>query len=381
MNILRVVYEWPPPWSGLTPGPFELTQAQSAQGHNLRVVCGGWPRHPVTAVPRVRVRRLPSSLPRLSLFPTTAPAALVWLMRWHNWADIIHGHGHLPVWYHLWRRAVRDRKPYVLHLHVTAAGRQVSTRKLDSQLDFWTARFEWPLHELSDRVGCQVADAVICTSQSVRDEAARHYGAQPEKLHVVPNGVNTELFVPEGNNARQRFGLSLDDKVMLFVGGLHSRKRPHLLLETLAATPPEWKLLLVGQGPLEAKLRLQAQQLGLTKRVFFAGYVPYLELPPLYRAADVFTLLSEYEGYPKVILEALSCGVPVVTTPSFQADETIEPHLTTLQEDAPGKVAAVVQRAAGGPPVDVARVRAACDWRVRTEVIWQIYQQVGQRQA
>jgi len=376
VNILRLVYQWPPPWDGVTAGPFELTRAQVAQGHSVRVICGGWPRWPVEAVPDVWVRRLPSGLRRVGPFLTTAPSALAWLLRWHNWADVIHGHGHLPIWYHLWRRVFGDRKPYILHLHITAAGRRASLEVWGKRARFWAGRFKWPLHELSDRIGCEVADAVICVSQSVRDEAATYYGADARKLHVVLNGVNTGLFTSEGGDARGRYGFDADDKVMLFVGGLHPRKRPDLLLETLAVLPPDWKLLVVGRGLMEAELHSRAKQLGLTERVCFTEYVPYPELAPVYRTADVFTLLSEYEGYPKAILEALACGVPVVTTPSFYVDEHIAPHLTLLQKAMPDEVAAAVQRAHDEPPVDVSRVQTLYDWQVKAEEIWCVCQKV-----
>lgn len=381
MNILRVVYEWPPPWNGLTPGPFEMTRAQVALGDEVRVLCGGWPRHPVEPVPGARVRRLPPALPRLSLFTTTAPAALAWTLRWRGWADVIHGHAHLPVWYHLWRRGSTDRTPYVLHLHITAAGREASAFASGVRVNLWTRGWEWPLFKWSDRIGCQVADAVICTSESVRQEAVYFYGADPRKLRVVPNGVNTNLFSPRGPTAREQYAAAPDDRVVLFVGGLSPRKRPDLLMEALHRLPSAWKLLIVGRGPMEEELRRLAKRLGMTKRVRFAGYVPYPILPAVYRAADVVALPSEYEGCPKVVLEALACGVPVVTTSGFRGDEHIEPHLTHLHQDTSDELAPALQRAVGGPPVEVARIRAVYDWQVRAEAVRHVYREVSHRQV
>jgi glycosyltransferase involved in cell wall biosynthesis len=139
--------------------------------------------------------------------------------------------------------------------------------------------------------------------------------------------------------------------------------------------PLEWKLLLVGQGTMENQLRAQAMQLDLSERVRFAGYVPYPELPPLYRTADVFVLLSEYEGFPKVVLEALACGVPVVTTPSFEGDEHIASHLTYLQENTLDAVATGVQHAIDRL-VDVAYIRSRYDWEIAAERVQEIYKEV-----
>ena len=371
---MRLVYEWPPPWGGLTPGPYEMTAVQAQQGHHIRYLCGGWPRRPVTQVRNVHVRRLPSALPKLSLFATTAPLAWASLLAWHQWADIIHGHQHLPIWYHVWRRMLSIKKPYVLHLHVTAAGREAQTVTHGISLDFWTRCFEWPLHKFSDRLGCQVADAILCVSHSVRQEAIQYYGADPSKLHVVSNGVNTAWFTSRGKNMRAQLGLAETDKVILYVGSLSKRKQPTLLLNTLAHLLPQWKLLLVGDGPLKAELHHQAETLNVQTRVIFAGYVPYPELPVYYRSADVFALLAQYEGFPKVVLEALASGVPVVATPSFAVDEILRPFFTIVQSKATVIIAQAIADTAE-IRVDEKLIQHHYSWPTKVQEIEAIYEQ------
>ncbi len=363
----------------MTPGPFELTWAQVKQENDIRVLCGGWPRHSVEPLAGVRVRRLPSALPRLSLFPTTAVTAWAWTIAWRKWADVVHGHGHLPVWYHVSRRRIADPKPYVLHLHVTAAGREAIAKSRRLPMDSWTRAWEWPLHKLSDRLGCRVADAVICVSESVKEEAVRFCGADPKKLYVISNGVDTSHFTPVGGTAHGEYGFESTDYVVLFVGVLSQRKRPDLLVDALGELPPGWKLLVVGRGPLESQLYSRVQELGLMKRVVFAGYVPYPELPSLYRTADVVALLSEYEGFPKVILEALACGVPVVITPSFQPDEAIQPWLTYPKEITPQEVAMALERAVSEVHVDTASFGSNYDWSIKAEIVSKVYREVIER--
>lgn len=374
MNIVRLCYEWPPPWGGFAPGPFELTAAQVARGHQVRVLSGGWPRHPVAPLDGVQVRRLPSALPRLSLFATTAPAVLPFLLAAYRWADVIHGHQHLPVWYHLLRRLTGTRKPYVLHLDITAAGRAAQSDP--ASLDFWTRRFEWPLHHRSDRWGAQAADALVVVSDHVREEAIRLCGAPPEKIHIVHNGVNGDRFTPDGDNRRAALGIPADARVILFTGVLTGRKRPGLLIEALPHLAPDWHLLLVGRGLLQSQLAARARELGVDRRVHFAGYVPYPALAPFYRSADVFALPALYEGFPKVVLEALAAGVPVATTRSFVPDATLEPYLTWLDDDAPPAIAAALREAAARE-VDVAAVRAAYDWSVKAAALDRIYAAIG----
>lgn len=373
MNILRMVYEWPPPWGGLTPGPYEMTVAQAAQGHQIRYLCGGWPKRPVfDGGTAVQVRRLPSALPKLSLFLSTAPLALAWVARWAKWADVIHGHQHLPVWYHLVRHGGWRNKPYVLHLHVTAKGRALNTH---TPLDFWTRRFEWPLHEQSDRWGCANASAIICVSDSVRDEAIQHYHTDPAKITVVSNGVNTDRFQPQGQHLRAKFGFTAQDKVIILVGVLTERKRPSLLLRALQHLPNHWKALIVGQGPLQTQLETLTQELGLTERVHITGFVPYPELPALYRTANMFALLARYEGFPKVVLEALASGLPVVTTRSFVVDEQLLPFVTLLDEATPEAIAEALQ-ASQTIQVDTQLMQAHYSWQTKVRQIENVYEQI-----
>jgi glycosyltransferase involved in cell wall biosynthesis len=378
VNLLRIVYEWPPPWGGLTPGPFELTHAQANLGHRIRVLCGGWPRHPVQPLHNVDIRRLLSAFPKLSLFVSTAPLAWLHTLLLTRKVDLIHGHGHLPFWYHLWRKRTGKRHPYVLHLHITAAGRAVSRRKAGAlPLDVWTRAWEWPLHERSDEIGCQVANAVICTSRSVRDEAVRFYGADPQKLHIVPNGVNVQRFTPKGGSERHRWNLSPEDKVVLFVGALVPRKRPDLLIQALLTMPESWKLLIVGKGPLQDKLKAQTKALQLRDRVLFAGYIPYPSLPAIYRMANVLALPSSYEGLPKVVLEALASGVPVAAS-GFETEHSgLQSAINWLSPNGtPEATANALIRAAHQPITDLSEIRDVLSWNSRAQAVEDIYQRV-----
>ncbi len=99
----------------------------------------------------------------------------------------------------------------------------------------------------------------------------------------------------------------------LSVGNLKPEKNQALLLRAFAALPrPDARLMLLGSGPQEAPLRALAEQLGLAERVIFAGF--QRDPAPFYAAADLFVLSSNHEGFGNVIVEALSHGLPVVST-------------------------------------------------------------------
>jgi len=175
---------------------------------------------------------------------------------------------------------------------------------------------------LRPRVEAEVvrcADLVIAATPDERDQLVRHYGADPERIEIVPQGVDAELFSP-GDRAAARRALRLDDRpVLLFVGRIQPLKGVDLAIETLARlSVPRATLVVVGgpSGPdgeaeLERAHRL-VDDLGLAARVRFVAPQPHAELATYYRAADVCVVPSRSESFGLVALEAAACGTPVV---------------------------------------------------------------------
>ena len=82
----------------------------------------------------------------------------------------------------------------------------------------------------------------------------------------------------------------------------------------VAQSDPSAHLVLVGEGPEQASLAALAERHGVSKRVTFVGYVPQDQLGPYYRTADLFVLSSDFDNSPNVVLEAMACGLPAVST-------------------------------------------------------------------
>jgi glycosyltransferase involved in cell wall biosynthesis len=140
----------------------------------------------------------------------------------------------------------------------------------------------------------------------------------------IPNAVDTELFSPAPeHNGRVR---------ILAVGRLHdAQKRMSDLLRALAELPPEWQLEIAGSGPDHAMLGDLAGRLGLSDRVSLLGFVgSKVQLRDLYRRATVFAIPSAYEGLPMTLLEAMSCGTPVVGSDIAAIAEVVEPRTGRL---------------------------------------------------
>lgn len=162
------------------------------------------------------------------------------------------------------------------------------------------------------QVLCQ-AQAVVAVSPSLA-QAARELGAPAERLHLVPNGVDQDLFRPaDPQAARRELGLPLAGPLLVYVGWLVPVKGPEKALQALALTPGA-HLAVVGDGPLRPALMALARELGIGERVTWAGGQPHARVARYLAAADALVLPSLSEGEPNAVLEALSCGRPVAAS-------------------------------------------------------------------
>ena len=196
------------------------------------------------------------------------------------------------------RRAWHDRRIVVGSIESQSDLRKDETVK-DEQIRLWE---ETVLR----------SDVLFSNSSSVRASLQKNYGLESE---VIPTGVDTRFFAPAWDrppNRRPR---------VLFVGSLRRFKGPQLLVEA-AARFGQADFVIIGNGPLESELRAEIQQRGLTNCELAGGRYGE-ELREQYRRADVFLFPSHWEGSPKVILEAASCGLPVLARSDY-GPETVE---------------------------------------------------------
>ena len=166
---------------------------------------------------------------------------------------------------------------------------------------------------------------VIANSRQVQREIIEHYSLAPEKIRVIYNGLDHRKFrpleEPEAAALKTRLGLAADARVVLFVGSGFARKGLAYLLEAFAGLKnPESQLWVVGKGPLK-RYQQMAARLGVGARVRFWG--PQADTAPFYQAAAVLGLPTIYDPCSNVVLEALGCGCPVVTTTANGAGEFI----------------------------------------------------------
>lgn len=151
-------------------------------------------------------------------------------------------------------------------------------------------------------------------------------GGAPGRGHLVPNGVDRELFHPRDRaEARRRLQLPGSGSIVLVVGYLIERKDPLLALEAFARAAGDGAhCCFVGRGPLHDALLARATELGIAERVRLVGEVQPDQLAWWYAAADCLVITSKREGRPNVVLEALASGRPVVATTAGGTAEILE---------------------------------------------------------
>ena len=165
------------------------------------------------------------------------------------------------------------------------------------------------------------AAKIICVSRSL-SEVALQLGASSEKVKVIPNGINPDIFYPRSRNrAKDRLGIAKNAKVILSVGGLVKRKGFQRVIQHLPQLRTKINnllFLIVGgesmEGDYSDELHALVAELQLEDVVRFEGLQSPEKLPDYYAASDLFVLATANEGWPNVLVESLACGTPVVAT-------------------------------------------------------------------
>jgi glycosyltransferase involved in cell wall biosynthesis len=159
-----------------------------------------------------------------------------------------------------------------------------------------------PLKARVEKQGLRDAVAVIATTEELRSVASRF----SSRVELIPNGVDTQLFVRAGPAPRS------GPPRILYVGRLSPEKNLATIVHATSSLGAGATATMVGAGTLRGDLEALARARRV--EIKFAGIVEQAKLPAVYGSADVFVLASFTEGHPKVLLEAMACGVPCVAS-------------------------------------------------------------------
>ncbi len=177
---------------------------------------------------------------------------------------------------------------------------------------------------------CKIADRIIATNPQERDDLIEYYQTDPDKIKVIPCGVNLDLFTPlPQDQSRSDIAFSSDDFLITYVGRLEERKGINTLLEAIyLVNDPRIQAVIVG-GPPSDKPFLSWQDLAkppfdkyvslideysIENQITFTGGKSQDELPKYYSAADITVIPSYYEPFGLTAIEAMACGSSVIAS-------------------------------------------------------------------
>jgi glycogen(starch) synthase len=225
-------------------------------------------------------------------------------------------------------------KTLVCTVHSTWKGEAQAIRsepysRLNANEKFMVS-FNWFLRIFEEKM-LERANKIIAVSHFTKHELLDYYKVPQEKIRVIHNGVDVNKFKPakDKRKVKEELGFNPDDLTILSVGRLYARKGLFTLIESIPAVVNRFKnakFIISGKGQSDEmrKLIAHAEKIGVKDSIIFTGYYPDKKLPKLYQAADVFAFSTFYEHHPFAVLEALSTGLPVVTTSVGGIPETIE---------------------------------------------------------
>jgi UDP-glucose:(heptosyl)LPS alpha-1,3-glucosyltransferase len=213
-----------------------------------------------------------------------------------------------------------------LHAHTLALRYRTSLKRLWAKL---SPRHRVLLGLEKSVISPKGSRYVVTISELDRDLVQRYYGVSPERIRVIYNGVDQDVFSPEVRKrrgiVRENLGLGEDVTCYIFPAMDFRRKGLSVLLKVLSRLSFSWELLVAGQDK-EVPYRKEADRLGITSRVHFLGR--HRDIQDLYGASDLLVLPTTYDPFGNVHLEALACGLPVLTTAQAGGAEAVKPGRT-----------------------------------------------------
>ncbi len=197
---------------------------------------------------------------------------------------------------------------------------------------------------LSTGWNARLATRVIAISQATKDDLARHYHISPDKVRVVYHGVEGRFHPTDDPAARARYGLP--GRYLLYLGTLQPRKNLERIVQAYSGLPPDTPPLVLAGAPGWYFERISAAiaTLGLERRVLLPGYIADDDVPSVLSGASVLLYPSLYEGFGLPVLEAMACGIPVLTSRTSSLPEVAGDAALLVDPLSVPEITAAVQR-------------------------------------
>lgn len=302
MKILILNYEHPPIGGGGGRLAAKVGSGLVRRGHQVRVLTAGMNHLPAESlesgmeVRRVRAfrrREDTCSVPEMALWVAAAiPAAISEIRKWKP--DVIHAHFAVPTGAVAWVAHQLTGVPYILTAHLGDVPGGVPEQTGD--LFRWVQPFTVPIWKK--------AAAVTAVSSFVADLAKKAYNLSPT---VILNGMDLPTS-PELKSQAQH-----SQPRLLMVGRMSVQKNPLATVRALALLREfPWHCRMIGDGPLLAEVQKEAEQLAVSDRIDFTGWLSAAEVTETMQHSDILLIPSLSEGLPMVAVEALAYGLAIV---------------------------------------------------------------------
>ena len=358
MRIAHLTATYPPYLSGAGIAAQQIAGRLAGRGHDVDVITVARGAAPPPSAARVRRLRPLLEIGNAPLLPPIAA------LRGH---DVVHLH-HPFIFgtelLHAARLLGERRVPLVVSYHNRLIG-EGSRRRL---FEGWERSWGRLTAHAAARI-CVVSHAHAATVPELR--------RQPEKLVEVPNGVDLEAFSTGADpGVRAEHGIPDDAILVAFVATLdraHYLKRPDLAIDALAAAGDErLHLAIIGGGEWLETMRARARDAGVAQRTTFLGPAAHDRLPDLLRAADVLLVTSDLESFGMVLIEAMACGLPTVSTDLPGIRAVVEEGVTgwTAPAGDARALGAALHAAADAGPEGRAKLGAAGRARCEARFGW-----------
>lgn len=312
LKILFINYEYPPVGAGGGNANANIAKDLVAMGHDVHVMTGRFGdlphREKKQGVDVIRIPTLRRRADKCTIFEMLVflLSGLLWGLFWHRRLkpDVVGAFFSIPSGPVALLCRLLYRTPYVVALRGgDVPGFMPTDLWFYHKVTAWLNRLVW-----------RGAFALTVNSRGLGDLANR-FERHPN-LNVIPNGVDQAFFSSKDSNAST---VSTKKLKVLAVGRLSSQKRVDRLIESVIRLKKkgilDLELMIAGDGPLRKNLEDLALQGGvLDRQVRFLGWMDREHLIPCYRQADVFSLASDFEGMPNVVLEAMASGLAIVAT-------------------------------------------------------------------
>ncbi len=295
MRILRVTSDlYPYVVGGLGLHTREMSRSQVKQGHMVTVLTTSLPDGVPSEQDGFNILYFNNFI---KLFGNAFSPDLVFKILNNKKYDVIHAHSHL---FFSTNICALVRKFRSTPLIITNHGIMSASAPDLFNLLYLKTLGKWTLN---------AADRVICYTDEEKEYLINILHINASKISVIPNGVDTVKFCPS-NEIKHT-----DDISLLWVGRFVNGKGVDSLIramDILVKDVPNVHLTLVGDGPERGAIQMLIKKFALDNYVEIIDFVPNDELPNIYQTSDIFVLPSLHEGVPRTVIEAMSCGLPVV---------------------------------------------------------------------